>query len=56
MNQVYNVAVGERTTLNDLYAALRRQLAPRFPHLANAAAGISRIPRRRRAPQSGGHR
>jgi UDP-N-acetylglucosamine 4-epimerase len=27
-NQVYNVAVGDRTTLNDLYAEIRRLLAP----------------------------
>lgn len=35
VNQVYNVAVGERTTLNQLYASLRENLAPRFPHLAS---------------------
>jgi UDP-N-acetylglucosamine 4-epimerase len=27
-NQVYNVAVGDRTTLNDLFASLRENLAP----------------------------
>jgi UDP-N-acetylglucosamine 4-epimerase len=32
-NQVYNVAVGERTTLNDLFEAIRSTLEPRFPHL-----------------------
>ena len=31
MNQVYNVAVGERTTLNDLYAELRRLARAEFP-------------------------
>lgn len=31
--QVYNVAVGDRTTLNDLFRAIRDVLAPRFPHL-----------------------
>lgn len=36
INQVYNVAVGERTSLNQLYEALRAELAPRFPHLAHA--------------------
>lgn len=36
-NQVYNVAVGDRATLNDLYSELRRLLAPRFPHLDDAA-------------------
>ncbi|MEW6119261.1 MAG: SDR family oxidoreductase [Pseudomonadota bacterium] len=35
-NQVYNVAVGERTTLNQLYEAIRSSLVPRFPHLAGA--------------------
>jgi len=34
-NQVYNVAVGERTTLNELFEAIRSALAPRFPHLAD---------------------
>lgn len=32
-NQVYNVAVGERTTLNQLFEAIRALLAPRYPHL-----------------------
>ena len=32
-NQVYNVAVGDRTTLNDLFEAIRATLEPRFPHL-----------------------
>lgn len=32
-NQVYNVAVGDRTTLNELFEALRSSLEPRFPHL-----------------------
>lgn len=36
MNQVYNVAVGERTTLNELYAELKFKLQPLYPHLANA--------------------
>ena len=34
-NQVYNVAVGERTTLNQLFESIRTELAPRFPHLAD---------------------
>jgi UDP-N-acetylglucosamine 4-epimerase len=34
-NQVYNVAVGDRTTLNQLFEAIRSLLAPRFPHLAH---------------------
>lgn len=34
-NQVYNIAVGDRTTLNDLFEAIRSLLAPRFPHLVD---------------------
>jgi UDP-N-acetylglucosamine 4-epimerase len=33
VNQVYNVAVGGQTTLNELFSLLRRELAPEFPHL-----------------------
>jgi UDP-N-acetylglucosamine 4-epimerase len=33
LNQVYNVAVGDRTTLNELYAQLHRNLLPGYPHL-----------------------
>jgi UDP-N-acetylglucosamine 4-epimerase len=33
VNQVYNVAVGERTSLNELFEAIRAGLEPRFPHL-----------------------
>jgi UDP-N-acetylglucosamine 4-epimerase len=33
--QVYNVAVGDQTTLNDLFEAIRSLLEPRFPHLAD---------------------
>lgn len=36
-NQVYNVAVGDRTTLNQVYEAIRSRLEPRYPHLAGAA-------------------
>jgi UDP-N-acetylglucosamine 4-epimerase len=36
LNQVYNVAVGDRTTLNELYENLRGLLAPRYPHLQDA--------------------
>ena len=32
-NQVYNVALNDRTSLNELYRAIRELLAPRFPHL-----------------------
>ncbi len=37
LNQVYNVAVGERTTLNQLYAELKRLLAAGRPHVERAA-------------------
>lgn len=33
INQVYNVAVGDRTTLNDLYYQLQINLLPYFEHL-----------------------
>ena len=36
LNQVYNVAVGERTSLNQLYEHLWANLLPRFPHLQAA--------------------
>jgi UDP-N-acetylglucosamine/UDP-N-acetylgalactosamine 4-epimerase len=32
-NQVYNVAVGDRTSLNQLYFHLRDNLSSRFPHI-----------------------
>lgn len=35
-NQVYNVAVGDRTSLNQLYFHLRDNLASKFPHLKDA--------------------
>lgn len=36
LNQVYNVAAGGRTSLNELYALLRDLLAGHFPELAEA--------------------
>jgi UDP-N-acetylglucosamine/UDP-N-acetylgalactosamine 4-epimerase len=33
VGQVYNVAVGDRTTLNQLFESIRVLLEPRFPHL-----------------------
>lgn len=36
-NQVYNVAVGERTSLNQLYEMIRERLAGQFPHLQKAS-------------------
>jgi UDP-N-acetylglucosamine 4-epimerase len=35
INQIYNVASGERTTLNQLFLLLRERLLPRCPHLKN---------------------
>jgi UDP-N-acetylglucosamine 4-epimerase len=35
--QIYNVAVGDRTSLNDLYRQLQINLLPRFGHLKDAA-------------------
>lgn len=32
-NQVYNVAVGQRTSLNELFEFIRAALEPKFPHL-----------------------
>jgi UDP-N-acetylglucosamine 4-epimerase len=37
VKQIYNVAVGDRTTLNELYAQLKANLLPLYPHLQNAA-------------------
>jgi UDP-N-acetylglucosamine 4-epimerase len=36
LNEVYNVAVGDRTSLNQLYIYLRDNLAQQRPHLSNA--------------------
>ena len=36
-NQVYNVAFGQRTTLNELFAMIRDRVAQRFPNAAKAA-------------------
>jgi UDP-N-acetylglucosamine 4-epimerase len=33
LNQVYNVAMGRRTSLNELFELLRERLRPRHPHL-----------------------
>ena len=45
LGQAYNVAVGEQTTLNELFEIMRNQLAERLPHLRNARA-VHRAPRR----------
>jgi UDP-N-acetylglucosamine 4-epimerase len=33
INRVYNIAVGDRTTLNELFQMLKRRLLPDYPHL-----------------------
>ena len=35
LNQVYNVAFGERTTLNTLFGYIRERLAPHYPDVAH---------------------
>ena len=37
VNTVCNVALNERTSLNELYEMMRALLLPRFPHLADQA-------------------
>ena len=36
VNQVFNVAIGDRTTLNELYSQLKANLLPLYPHLLDA--------------------
>jgi len=36
VNEVYNVALHERTSLNELFALLRERLLPHYPHLFTA--------------------
>jgi UDP-N-acetylglucosamine 4-epimerase len=36
VNQIYNIAIGDRTTLNDLYAQIKSNLLPLYPHLQTA--------------------
>jgi UDP-N-acetylglucosamine 4-epimerase len=45
IGQAYNVAIGEQTTLNELFELMRSQLAERLPHLGKARA-VHRAPRR----------
>ena len=44
LDQAYNVALGEQTSLNELFEMLRDALAPRLPHLRNARP-VHREPR-----------
>jgi len=45
LGQAYNVAVGEQTTLNQLFEIMRDQLAERLPHLRDVRA-VHRAARR----------
>jgi len=36
LNEIYNIAVGDRTTLNDLFLQLQSNLLPFYPHLKKA--------------------
>jgi UDP-N-acetylglucosamine/UDP-N-acetylgalactosamine 4-epimerase len=45
LGQAYNVAVGEQTTLNELFEVMRALLAQRLPHLRTARS-VHRAPRR----------
>jgi UDP-N-acetylglucosamine/UDP-N-acetylgalactosamine 4-epimerase len=45
LNQVYNVALGEQTSLCELFEMIRSMLAPRFPHL-RATRAVHREARR----------
>ena len=38
LNQIYNIAVGRKTTLNELYAHLKQNLISSCPHLKDAQA------------------
>jgi UDP-N-acetylglucosamine 4-epimerase len=54
-NQVYNVGLGQQTTLNELFACLRERLVARFPPLEGYATEVRRFPARRCPSFSGGH-
>jgi UDP-N-acetylglucosamine/UDP-N-acetylgalactosamine 4-epimerase len=51
VNKVYNVALGEQTSLNELFEMIRSALAPRLPHLRTVRA-VHREPRRGDLPFS----
>ena len=56
VNQVYNVAVDDRTSLNRLFELVRDELARTVPAVAGRVARASGFPARRRPPLAGGHR
>jgi len=45
LNQAYNVALGEQTSLNELFEMIRALMVPRLPHLRTVRA-VHRAPRR----------
>jgi UDP-N-acetylglucosamine 4-epimerase len=51
LGQAYNVAVGEQTSLTELFEIMRASLAARLPHLAHARP-VHRAPRRGDMPLS----
>jgi UDP-N-acetylglucosamine 4-epimerase len=51
VNQAYNVAHGEQTTLNELFELMRVLLMPRLPHMRTVRA-VHRAPRRGDLPRS----
>ena len=51
VNQAYNIAHGEQTTLTELFELIRMLLIPRMPHLRTVRA-VHRAPRRGDLPRS----
>jgi UDP-N-acetylglucosamine 4-epimerase len=51
LNQAYNVAHGEQTTLNELFELMRLLMLPRMPHMKTVRA-VHRAPRRGDLPRS----
>jgi UDP-N-acetylglucosamine 4-epimerase len=51
VNQAYNVAHGEQTTLSELFEMIRLMLVPRLPHL-RAVRAVHRAPRKGDLPRS----
>ncbi len=51
VNQAYNIAHGEQTTLTELFDLIRTLLIPRMPHLRTVRA-VHRAPRRGDLPRS----
>jgi len=45
LGQAYNIALGDQTSLNDLYGLIRREVARRFPQVSEMKA-VHREPRK----------